>query len=65
MSEVMTLFGGPMDGQSINYRGGWKVTILTNVDYQNNWLGEFFFDDYVLLSPNLKVMAWMGAHDEE
>jgi hypothetical protein len=59
MSEPMTLFGGPLDNHVIDYKGGWKVTILSRVNFRNLW-PECFFDDYTRLGPDLRVLAWSG-----
>ena len=63
MSETMTLFGGPLDSHVIDYKGGWKVTVLSSVDFFS-YPWQYFFDDYVLLGPDLKVLAWMGPKND-
>ena len=63
MGEPMVLFGGPLDNLVIDYKGGWKVTALSRVDF-TRYPWEYFFDDYVMLGRDLKVLAWMGPADD-
>ena len=63
MSKQVTLFGGPLDGKTIEYAGGYSVKVLSNVDYSKSQFGEFYFDEYLVPGQDPDVLVWSGMNN--